>query len=139
MRYNRRSGIKCRRVFECGASKILRIKITFDQTGGNTFDGHHLELSGRRAQSVAGDLVSQNVNSVRIATEGDGKSQPIASNDTDADRAQKPPGGSGHLGKRKARLMNHDADPTILILLSCGIRVVMLNNTTRVSENTTII
>ena len=56
-----------------------------DSTGS---DEHNLELSRRRAQSVAGYLVGQNVNSVRIATEGYGKSQPIASNDTDEGRAQ---------------------------------------------------
>ena len=56
-----------------------------DSTGG---DEHNLELSRRRAQSVAGYLATQNVNSARVATEGYGKSQPIASNDTDAGRAQ---------------------------------------------------
>ena len=56
-----------------------------DSTGG---DEHNLELSRRRALSVAGYLGTQNVNSARIATEGYGKSQPIASNDTAEGRAQ---------------------------------------------------
>jgi len=56
-----------------------------DATGG---DEHNLELSRRRAQSVAGYLGTQNVNPARIATEGYGKSQPIASNDTAEGRAQ---------------------------------------------------
>jgi outer membrane protein OmpA-like peptidoglycan-associated protein len=56
-----------------------------DATGS---DEHNYELSRRRAQSVADYLVTQNVNSVRMATEGYGKSQPIADNDTIEGRAQ---------------------------------------------------
>lgn len=55
-----------------------------DSTGS---DEYNLELSDRRAQSVSNFLVSQNVNSARIATEGFGKSHPIASNDTAEGRA----------------------------------------------------
>ena len=56
-----------------------------DSTGG---DDYNLELSKKRAQSVSSYLVTQNVNSARIATEGFGKSHPIASNDTAEGRAQ---------------------------------------------------
>ncbi len=56
-----------------------------DSTGS---DEYNLELSERRAQSVSGYLVTQNVDSARITTEGYGKSQPIASNDTAEGRAQ---------------------------------------------------
>ena len=56
-----------------------------DATGS---DEHNLELSRRRAQSVADYLATQNVSSVRIATEGYGKTQPIADNDTVEGRAQ---------------------------------------------------
>ncbi len=56
-----------------------------DATGS---DEHNLELSRRRAQSVAGYLATQNVDSARVATEGYGKSQPIADNDTVEGRAQ---------------------------------------------------
>ena len=56
-----------------------------DATGG---DEHNLELSRKRAQSVSDYLATQNVDSVRIATEGYGKSQPIAGNDTAEGRAQ---------------------------------------------------
>ena len=56
-----------------------------DATGG---DEYNLELSKRRAQSVADYLNSQNVDSVRFTTEGYGKTQPIASNDTAEGRAQ---------------------------------------------------
>lgn len=56
-----------------------------DSTGS---DEYNLGLSERRAQSVSGYLVTQNVDSARITTEGYGKSQPIASNDTAEGRAQ---------------------------------------------------
>jgi outer membrane protein OmpA-like peptidoglycan-associated protein len=56
-----------------------------DSTGG---DEYNLELSKKRALSVSNYLVTQNVNSARIATEGYGKSSPIASNDTAEGRAQ---------------------------------------------------
>ena len=56
-----------------------------DSTGA---DDYNLELSKKRAQSVSNYLVTQNVNSARIATEGYGKTHPIASNDTAEGRAQ---------------------------------------------------
>jgi outer membrane protein OmpA-like peptidoglycan-associated protein len=56
-----------------------------DSTGS---DEYNLELSRRRAQSVASYLATQNVNSARFTTEGYGKSDPIASNDTPEGRAE---------------------------------------------------
>ncbi len=56
-----------------------------DATGG---DEHNLELSRRRAQSVAGYLGTQNVTSPRIATAVYAKTPPIASNDPPDARAQ---------------------------------------------------
>ena len=56
-----------------------------DSTGS---DEYNLELSRRRAQSVANFLATQNVNSARFSTQGYGKSDPIASNDTPEGRAQ---------------------------------------------------
>ena len=56
-----------------------------DSTGS---DDYNLELSKRRAQSVANYLASQNVDRARFATEGYGKSDPIASNDTPEGRAE---------------------------------------------------
>ena len=56
-----------------------------DSTGS---DEHNLELSRRRAQSVADYLTTQNVTSTRIATEGYGKSQPISGNNTVEGRSQ---------------------------------------------------
>lgn len=55
----------------------------------NTGDaGYNLDLSQRRASSVAGVLISQGVSSGRIQTFGRGEDQPIASNLTPAGRAQ---------------------------------------------------
>jgi outer membrane protein OmpA-like peptidoglycan-associated protein len=56
-----------------------------DSTGS---DEYNLNLSRRRAQSVADYLKTQNVNSARMDTEGYGKSQPVAGNDTVEGRSQ---------------------------------------------------
>jgi outer membrane protein OmpA-like peptidoglycan-associated protein len=54
-----------------------------DATGS---EDYNLELSQRRAQSVANYLASQQVNPTRFTTMGYGESQPIASNETDDGR-----------------------------------------------------
>lgn len=46
------------------------------------------QLSQRRAQSVAGELATQGIDSDRIQTIGRGKNFPVASNDSDAGRQQ---------------------------------------------------
>ena len=46
-----------------------------------------MTLSQNRAQSVANYLSSRNVAAARIATQGFGESQPIASNETEQGRA----------------------------------------------------
>ena len=51
-------------------------------------DEYNLDLSRRRASSVAGYLVSRSVLDDRIFVDGRGESQPIASNDTPAGKAQ---------------------------------------------------
>jgi outer membrane protein OmpA-like peptidoglycan-associated protein len=56
-----------------------------DSTGS---DEHNFELSRQRAGSVANYLATQNVNRTRFATEGYGKTDPIASNETTEGRAQ---------------------------------------------------
>jgi outer membrane protein OmpA-like peptidoglycan-associated protein len=56
-----------------------------DSTGS---EEHNLGLSRRRARSVADFLTTQNVDPARFAVEGYGKSDPIASNDTSAGRAE---------------------------------------------------
>jgi outer membrane protein OmpA-like peptidoglycan-associated protein len=47
---------------------------------------HNQNLSEQRALSVAQYLESKDVNPVRLATSGKGKSDPIASNDTESGR-----------------------------------------------------
>lgn len=56
-----------------------------DATGS---DEYNLELSRRRAGSVANYLATQNVNRVRFKTKGYGKTDPITSNETAEGRAQ---------------------------------------------------
>lgn len=56
-----------------------------DSTGN---DGYNMELSQRRASSVAQYLQAQGVDGRRFAVVGMGESQPIASNATEAGRAQ---------------------------------------------------
>ncbi|MEG8039785.1 OmpA family protein [Sphingomonas sp. LR60] len=56
-----------------------------DSTGS---DSYNQDLSERRARSVADYLSSHGVQSARIATRGFGETQPIASNETEAGRAE---------------------------------------------------
>lgn len=56
-----------------------------DSTGS---DAHNQTLSQRRAQSVADYLSSRGVTRARMGIRGYGESQPIATNDSDAGRAQ---------------------------------------------------
>jgi len=56
-----------------------------DSTGS---DQYNLELSQKRAQSVAAYLIGQGIESVRFYSRGAGESQPIATNDTAAGREQ---------------------------------------------------
>src|SRR5690606_41091400 len=57
-----------------------------DSTGS---DQHNLQLSQRRAQSVASYLTSQGINSQRLITVGAGKAYPVASNSTEQGRADR--------------------------------------------------
>ncbi|MEK1939982.1 MAG: OmpA family protein [Pseudomonas sp.] len=56
-----------------------------DSTGSRQ---HNMDLSQRRAASVAGYLTSQGVDGSRLSTRGNGPDQPIATNDTPDGRAQ---------------------------------------------------
>lgn len=56
-----------------------------DDTGS---DAYNFDLSTRRAASVAGVLIDGGVLSNRLTTLGAGETRPIASNETDAGRAQ---------------------------------------------------
>ena len=51
-------------------------------------DDYNMTLSQQRARSVADYLSMRGVQTARVATQGFGESQPIASNDTESGRAQ---------------------------------------------------
>lgn len=59
----------------------------YGHTDSDGSDAYNQTLSERRAQSVAGYLVSHGVQSARIATRGFGETQPIASNATEEGKA----------------------------------------------------
>jgi outer membrane protein OmpA-like peptidoglycan-associated protein len=64
---------------------VIEVAGHTDSTGS---DQYNLQLSQRRAQSVASYLISQGVKSERLITVGAGKAYPIASNATEEGRAQ---------------------------------------------------
>lgn len=66
-------------------SSLIDVVGHTDSTGS---DAYNMELSQRRANSVANFLTGQGVNPRRVMAYGQGESHPIASNDTDAGRAQ---------------------------------------------------
>ncbi len=76
--------------------KVAQTLIQYNQTtinlAGHTdnvgTDSYNLNLSRQRAAAVANYLVSRGVPANRISTQGYGKAYPIASNATDAGRAQ---------------------------------------------------
>jgi outer membrane protein OmpA-like peptidoglycan-associated protein len=59
-----------------------------DHTDAQGSDSYNQGLSERRAAAAKNFLVSQGVPTDRVRTEGLGESEPVASNDTDAGRAQ---------------------------------------------------
>ena len=67
-----------------GNSNILIVGHT-DSQGD---DAYNMSLSQRRANSASAYLQSQGVPSTRISTSGRGEAEPVASNDTEAGRAQ---------------------------------------------------
>ncbi len=74
------------------AQTLASYQSTFVDVSGHTdaigTDAINQRLSEQRAQAVADYLSYQGVNRARLATRGYGKTMPIASNDTDAGRAQ---------------------------------------------------
>jgi outer membrane protein OmpA-like peptidoglycan-associated protein len=60
----------------------------YGYTDSKGADDYNLNLSNRRASAVKDYLVNKGVASGRMFTEGMGETNPIASNDTDAGRAQ---------------------------------------------------
>jgi outer membrane protein OmpA-like peptidoglycan-associated protein len=74
-------------------SQLATILNKYDDTnillaGHTDSDEYNLELSRRRAGAVANYLATQNVNRARFSTEGYGKTDPIASNETAEGRSQ---------------------------------------------------
>ena len=65
-----------------GDSRLLLVGHT-DDVGSDTYNA---DLSRRRASAVASYLISRGVPSARVSTQGRGESEPIAPNDTDANR-----------------------------------------------------
>lgn len=74
------------------AQTLTQYEKTFVDVKGHTdstgTDAYNQTLSQRRAESVASYLTSRGVQRARIATQGFGESQPVASNDTEAGRAE---------------------------------------------------
>ncbi|MBF8455799.1 OmpA family protein [Kaistella sp. G5-32] len=60
----------------------------YGYTDSKGADAYNLSLSDRRAAAVKSYLSSKGVSSMRMNTMGMGKADPVASNDTDAGRAQ---------------------------------------------------
>jgi OOP family OmpA-OmpF porin len=66
----------------------LEVIIAIGHTDAVGGDAYNQALSVRRAEAVKAYLVSKGIEPNRIYTEGKGKTQPIASNSTDAGRAK---------------------------------------------------
>lgn len=64
-----------------------RVEI-YGHTDSTASEAYNLDLSQRRAQSVGGILSAAGVSSARLAMIGRGESQPVASNNTEAGKAQ---------------------------------------------------
>lgn len=64
---------------------VIEVAGHTDSTGS---DQYNQQLSERRAASVANYLVGQGITQQRLLTVGAGESRPVASNDTEAGRAQ---------------------------------------------------
>ncbi len=64
---------------------VIEVAGHTDSTGS---DQYNQQLSERRASSVANYLVGQGISQQRLLTVGAGETRPVASNDTEAGRAQ---------------------------------------------------
>ena len=65
-----------------GDSKLLLV----GHTDNKGTESYNLDLSRRRASAVGNYLISRGVPSARLSTSGRGETEPIAPNDTEADR-----------------------------------------------------
>ncbi len=63
---------------------VIEVAGHTDSTGS---DQYNMQLSERRAQSVANYLIGQGIQGSRLLTVGAGKTRPVASNDTEQGRA----------------------------------------------------
>ena len=79
------------RTLDSVASTLSQYDQTYIDVYGHTdatgSDAYNQQLSERRATAVADYLAGRGVQTARIGTRGFGKTQPVASNDTDAGRA----------------------------------------------------
>jgi len=69
------------------SQKDLRVEIA-GHTDSKGSDAYNLNLSNGRAASVKSYLISQGVAPSQLVSKGYGEGQPVATNDTDAGRAQ---------------------------------------------------
>lgn len=69
------------------SQKDLRVEIA-GHTDSKGSDSYNLNLSNGRAASVKSYLISQGVAPSQLVSKGYGEAQPVATNDTDAGRAQ---------------------------------------------------
>jgi outer membrane protein OmpA-like peptidoglycan-associated protein len=68
-------------------SATMRVEIA-GYTDSKGSDEYNQQLSERRANAVRNYLLSKNIDAVRIVAKGYGKQNPVASNETDAGRAE---------------------------------------------------
>ena len=66
----------------------LEVMVAIGHTDSIGTEAYNQRLSERRANAVKAYLVSKGIESDRVATEGKGELQPVASNKTKAGRAQ---------------------------------------------------
>ena len=76
-----------------GAVKVMKDKPNMrvsveGHTDSIGSDAYNQKLSERRAQAVRDYLVSQGIDAARISVKGWGKAKPVASNKTEAGRAE---------------------------------------------------
>jgi OOP family OmpA-OmpF porin len=74
-------------MFKLQLADVVSIKVV-GHTDSVGSDEYNQALSERRASSVAAYLLSQGIAPSKLTSEGKGKSQPVADNDTDAGRAK---------------------------------------------------
>lgn len=82
--------------FYATLNSVAKVLVEFDEsvlavnghTDSSGADSYNMELSIKRAQSVANYLIQQQISSDRLRVRGYGESMPIATNDSEAGRAK---------------------------------------------------